>query len=659
MCGIAGIVTIYSEKEIPLNGLRRMAAIMRHRGPDGFGFYRDSRAGLAHARLSIIDLEGGSQPLCNENGTLWIAFNGEIFNYRELRAELEQQGHVFVTASDTEVIVHAFEQHGPECLRRLNGQFAFAIWDKNKQELFAARDRVGIRPFFYTIVEGQLLFASEIKALFTDDRVGRQIDPYALDQICTFWFTVPPRTAFRDVFELPAGHHLQVKHGSLTTRRYWEPEFGSFPAAKSGDEYAEELRALLIDATRLQLRADVPVGSYLSGGIDSSAITALVKNHTQTPVRTFSVSFEEAGFDESGYQRRMVEHLHADHSSVSCSNADIGRIFGDVIWHTEKPVVRTAPAPLYLLSQLVRRNGFKVVLTGEGADEILAGYDLFKEVQVRRFLERGPNSSWRPLILKRLYPYLALSPVRSLEYARAFFDATDGRYPAAYSSHVPRWKTTSMIKTFYSDSYKSFLGDYNSVDELTLFLCPAPARRDALSQAQYIEMKTLLPGYLLSSQGDRVAMANSVESRFPFLDHRVIEFCNALPPALKMRGLDEKYLLKKSVKQMLPPEILSRKKQPYRAPDAKSFFHKDAPDYVRDLLSPANLSATGFFDANYTSLLVKKCTNSQLLGMKDNMAAVFILSTLLIHQRFIKQFARHHIPSIERREIHADFAGKA
>jgi asparagine synthase (glutamine-hydrolysing) len=659
MCGIAGIINIYSEKEIPLNGLRRMTAIMRHRGPDGFGFYRDARAGLGHARLSIIDLEGGGQPLTNETGTLWITFNGEIFNYRELRAELEQQGHVFSTASDTEVILHAFEQHGSECLGRLNGQFAFAIWDKTRQELFAARDRVGIRPFFYTLVEGQLLFASEIKALFTDGRVAREIDPYALDQICTFWFPVPPRTAFCDVFELPAGHHLQAKQGSLKIRRYWEPVLRQAPTAKSEDDYAEELRALLIDATRLQLRADVPVGSYLSGGIDSSAITALVKNHTQTPLRTFSVSFEDADFDESSYQRKMAEHLQADHSSVSCSHADIGSIFSDVVWHTEMPVVRTAPAPLYLLSRLARRSGYKVVLTGEGADEILAGYDIFKEVKVRRFLERGPNSPWRPLILKRLYPYLAVSPVRSLQYARAFFREADERYPPAYASHVPRWKTTSMIKTFYSESYKRFLGDYNCVNELTRYLRPASRCPDALSQAQYIEMKTLLPGYLLSSQGDRMAMANSIESRFPFLDHRVIEFCNALPPALKMRGLTEKYLLKKSMQDMLPAEILSRKKQPYRAPDAKSFLHGEGPDYVRDLLSPANLSATGFFDVNATSLLVKKCMNNALLGMKDNMAIVLIVSTLLIHQLFIKQFTLAKIPSIEGREIHADFAGKA
>ncbi len=637
MCGIAGIFNIYSNGEISREVLSAMTAMLRHRGPDGTGFYRDQRVGLGHARLSIIDLEGGTQPLANEDRSLWITFNGEIFNYRELRRELEQQGHRFATQSDTEVIVHAYEQHGAACLTRLNGQFAFAIWDRRRDELFIARDRVGIRPLFYTLPSGQLLFASEVKALFMDRRVRRQLDPYALDQIATFWMTVPPRTAFTDVFELPPAHWMKAGRGSLKIEQYWEPDIRQVAPPRTEEECAGRLRELLVDATRLQLRADVPVGSYLSGGLDSSIITALVKNYTDTPLRTFSVSFADRTFDETPHQQRMVEHLAAEHSGITCTNADIGAVFPDVIWHTEKPVVRTAPAPLFLLSRLVRESGYKVVLTGEGADEVLAGYDLFKEVKVRAFLARNPRSAWRPLILKRLYPYLAASPVRSLPYAEAFFNTADTAFPAAYRSHVPRWKSTSMIKVFLSETYRNFLRSYRSVNELAIYFGPASVRDD-LSQAQYIEMKSLLPGYLLSSQGDRVALAHSIESRFPFLDHRVIEFCNHLPPAFKMRALTEKYLLKKSMRDLLPPTVIARTKQPYRAPDAASFFHPGAPEYVQDLLSPESLRQTGYFDPANTAQLVKKCREGRATGMKDNMAAVFILSTLLLHEHYIKNF---------------------
>ena len=658
MCGIAGILNIHDDAGIPRDVLESMVAILRHRGPDGAGFYQDSRIGLGHARLSIIDLEGGGQPMHNEDGSLWITFNGEIFNYRELRTDLQARGHTFYTGSDTEVLLHCFEEHGRDCLHQLNGQFAFAIWDRKRKELFAARDRVGIRPLFYTRAAGRLLFASEIKALFMDRHVERRIDPPALDQIATFWMTVPPRTAFCGVSELPAGHYLTVKEGELRVHGYWEPELRPEPLAGTEEECAEELRALLIDATRLQLRADVPVGSYLSGGIDSSIITALIHGYTDSPLRTFSVTFADAGFDESSYQRRMVEHLNADHSSITCTNDDIGAAFPEVIWHTEKPVVRTAPAPLFLLSKLVRESGYKVVLTGEGADEILAGYDLFKEVKVRCFLERGRGSKWRPLILKRLYPWLAVSPVRSLPYAEAFFNAGGVGWPSEFSSHVPRWKTTSMIKTFFSEQYRTAAGASPALDELALYLGPGGTNDDLL-QAQYLEMKTLLPGYLLSSQGDRVAMAHSVESRFPFLDHRVIEFCNRLPAGIKMRALREKYILKKSMAGLLPAEITARTKQPYRAPDAKSFFPGTSPEYVMELLSARNLSETGYFDPKNTELLVRKCRGGNVPGFKDNMAVVFILSTLLLHDLFIRNFETRACHFTEGRANNANYAAQA
>ncbi len=636
MCGIAGVVNLNTA--VPMELLEDMIAAVRHRGPDGFGFYNDGNAGLAHARLSIIDLEGGWQPMHNEDKNQWIVFNGEIFNYPELRVVLEKRGHRFYTQSDTEVIIHLYEDYGPECLKFLNGQFAFAIWDKKKETLFAARDRVGIRPFFYTRHNGSLLFASEIKALFASQYIKREIDPFAIDQIFTFWLTLPPRTAFKDIYELPAGHYMTFDKGDLKIEKYWDLDFTMEDSTRTERVCADELRELLLDATRLQLRADVPVGAYLSGGLDSAVIAALIRNFSDSPLRTFSVTFDDAVFDESEYQAQMITHLGTDHSNIRCTYSDIGAVFPDVIWHTEKPVVRTAPAPLFILSKLVRESGYKVVLTGEGSDEILAGYDIFKEVKIRRFIEKFPNSQFRPLILRRLYPYLAQSPVKSLPYALSFFRSDASGYPPACYSHVPRWKTTSKIKTFFSNSLKDRLGTYYGIDELSPMLPARAGDLDDISLAQHLEIKTLLSCYLLSSQGDRVAMAHSIEGRVPFLDHRVIEFCCKLPPTMRMRVLTEKYILKEGMKGLLPPSIVKRSKQPYMAPDAKSFLQKDSPDYVGELLSEDNLKKTGYFSPKAVSALISKCRQNPVLGFKDNMAVVGIISTLLLHDRFIDNF---------------------
>ncbi|HEY5997784.1 MAG TPA: asparagine synthase (glutamine-hydrolyzing) [bacterium] len=639
MCGIAGVLNGVSREPVRREQLQHMIGVLRHRGPDGFGFFQGEGVGLAHARLSIIDLEGGWQPIHNEDKRVWIVFNGEIFNYLELREALVKLGHVFYTRSDTEVIVHLYEEYGIDCVQHLNGQFAFAVWDKGRERLFLARDRVGIRPLFYTRVGGSLLFASEVKSLFTDPRVSRTIEPRALDQVFTFWMTVPPQTAFAGVQELPAGHVMVVEKDVETTACYWDPDFRQEQPPRREAEYAEELRALLLDATRLQLRADVPVGAYLSGGLDSSVIATLVRRFSDTPVRTFSVNFSDEAFDERGYQQEVVDHLGTDHSSITCTGRDIGAAFPDVIWHAEKPILRTAPTPLMLLSRLVRESGYKVVLTGEGSDEILAGYDIFKEAKIRRFLARAPESTFRPLILKRLYPYLEKSPVRSVRYGEAFFNADVSGYPEAFYAHVPRWNTTRKTKVFFSDPLKSALHGYDNLQALAPLLHERLPQYDYLSQAQYLEIKTLLSGYLLCSQGDRMAMANSVEGRFPFLDHRVMEFCFALPPGLRMRALTEKYLLKKSVRDLLPQSITRRTKQPYMAPDAQSFFHAQPLDYVDDLLSENRLRRAGYFNPTAVAMLAKKCRQSQVLGFKDNMALVGILSTMLLHDQFVENFA--------------------
>ena len=403
-----------------------MIRAVQHRGPDGLSVRIDRRVGLAHARLSIIDLALGAQPIHNEDQTVWVVFNGEIFNYIELRRDLQRLGHRFHTESDTEVIVHLYEEHGDSFVQHLNGQFAFALHDTLRQRLVVARDRVGIRPVFYTVADGRFAVASEIKALFTLPAVERRLDVGALGEIFTWWSTLPPRTAFEGISQLPPGHLLVLELGAHAPAPrvscYWDWQFPeSTLGARSEADCADELHALLVDAVRLQLRADVPVGAYLSGGLDSSIITAIIQRYTDTPLRTFSLTFDDAEFDESEHQRVMVEHLGTDHTSVRASRADIARAFPRTIWHAESPIVRTAPTPLMLLSGHVRASGYKVVLTGEGADEVLGGYDIFKEAKVRRFMARVPGSKFRPEIIRRLYPWMTHAPPAGNAFSQAFF----------------------------------------------------------------------------------------------------------------------------------------------------------------------------------------------------------------------------------------------
>jgi len=643
MCGIAGILNLTEGSPPTQEQVQNMLAQIRHRGPDEFGVYLDDRVGLGNARLSIIDLSGGQQPVTNEDKTLWIVFNGEIFNYVELRPELEARGHRFTTNSDTEVLLHAYEEFGPACLERLNGQFAFAIWNTKDRSLFLARDRLGVRPLFYTIQNGRLLFGSEIKAILADSRVPIAIDPLVLDQVFTFWSPLAPRSIFRGIDQLPPGHSMRVCGGETIVRSYWEPTFPTYgdntPPSKTENEYLEELSALLIDSARIRLRADVPVGAYLSGGLDSSIIASIIRNFTSNRLETFSIAFSDAAFDESVFQRKMAEVLGTKHHEVYATHADIGQVFPEVIWHTEVPLLRTAPAPMFLLSKLVRSHGYKVVLTGEGADEFLAGYDIFKEARVRRFWAREPQSMRRPLLLKRLYADIP-GMANNFAFLKAFFGQGLTETDLPYYSHAVRWRNTRRATRFFSEALTNEL---HSSKRLVFDQIAYPKQFGhwgKLAQAQYLEISVFLSQYLLSSQGDRVSMANSVEGRFPFLDYRMVEFCNRLPGGLKLRGLTEKYILKKLGAKWLPPEIFSRSKRPYRSPIHKSFFNEKAPDYVREVLSPTAIGRTGFFAPGAVGQLVKKIESGVSIGETDDMALAGIISTQLLHQHFVDRFPR-------------------
>ncbi len=641
MCGIAG----FSGPDVGIDNahpaLERMIHPLAHRGPDGFGFHAEPGAALAHARLSIIDLATGDQPIHNERRTAWTVFNGEIFNYVELRRDLEARGHRFYTHSDTEVIVHLYDRYGDDFVQHLNGQFAIALWDGERRRLVLARDRAGIRPLYHAQRHGRVWFASEVKSLLAVLPECAQLNPRALMQTLTYWAPVDPDTLYEGVQSLPPGCLLSIEaDGSQHLRTYWNWEFpddadtspSRYPL--SVEQATTELRELLVDAVRLQLRADVPVGAYLSGGLDSSGIVALIKGFTDTPVRTFSVAFEDGEFDESEHQQAMVRHLGTDHTTLRCTRRDIGEAFPRLIRHTETPVLRTAPVPLMLLAGSVREHGYKVVLTGEGADEVFGGYDLFKEAKVRRFWARQPDSRLRPRLLERLYGYLRNSPVSHPGFAQSFFGQGMEHLHRPVFAHVPRWTTSQRALAFLSPDLRAASTSWDPLDAYEQTLPPGIMDWSPLARDQYVEAKSLLAGYLLSSQGDRVAMANSIEGRFPYLDHRVIEFANRLPPSFKIRGMTEKYLLRRALADLLPADIVQRTKQPYRAPDSQSFFFDGKPlDYVAELLAPAAVRDAGYFEPQAVSRLVEKCRQGRATGFADNQAFVGILSTLLVHRQ--------------------------
>ncbi len=638
MCGIAGIVGAGGRDLAPDRAsMLRMLGLIRHRGPDQFGVFQDGAATLGSARLSIIDLSNGQQPIANEDGTLWIVFNGEIFNYVELRPKLEKRGHRFATGSDTEVLLHSYEEYGAECVHRFNGQFAFAIWDSRARRLVIGRDRTGIRPVFYIEAAGALLFASEVKALLSHPDVKGELDPVSLEQVFTFWSPLRGRSAFRGIRELPPGHLLTYAGGRLTTRQYWDL---SFPEeAATADRFApvahylERFESLLTDATRIRLRSDVPVGAYLSGGLDSSTIARLVNSHATGPLATFSIAFEDPQFDESEFQLRMARVLGTRHEVVRATHADIGRVFPEVVWHTETPVTRTAPAPMFMLSKLVRDCGYKVVLTGEGADEVLAGYDIFKEAAIRRFWARVPESRLRPQLLRRLYADIPKLRGTTSSFLAAFFRQNLADVRSPYYSHLVRWRNNERTRRFLSAGIRDAANRQRNGDGMP-DMPPGSASWGHLQRGQYLEGAVFLSQYLLSSQGDRVAMAHSVESRLPFLDYRVVEFCAALPSALKLRGLTDKYLLRQLGRKILPPEVWQRPKRPYRAPVHKSFF-SPRHDYIGELLSPEQVEAAGYFNPAAVTQLAGKAARGQDLSETDDMALAGILSTQLLHHAFV------------------------
>ena len=633
MCGIAGIVD-YSGKRVDGPVIEKMLCAINYRGPDESGIYLSDHTGIGNVRLSIIDLSTGQQPLSDLSGRFWIVFNGEIFNYPELREILIKKGYNLKTHSDTEVLVQLYALYGSECLQMLNGQFAFAIWDKVKEEVFIARDRIGIRPLFYHLANGRFTFASEIKSIFTQKDIVPEFSYENLSQIYTFWTAITPGTAFKDIYELSPGHYMVYNREGIKTGRYWGLNYNDTFEGITMPEALENFRELFYDAVRIRLRADVEVAAYLSGGIDSSSTVAYIKDIEPGVLNTFSIGFRDRDFDETAYQNEAVKFLNTRHKSITCSSDDISRSFPRVIWHTETPVTRTAPAPMFLLSKLVRENNIKVVITGEGADEMLAGYDIFKEAKIRRFWASQPDSAIRPKLLTKLYPYLPQMRQANPAILKMFYGYKLEETDNPFYSHLLRWNNSNHIKKHFSEQLKSQLNGYSPLDHLEQYLPGDFGKWDYLEKSQWLETSIFMSGYLLSSQGDRMAMANSVEGRYPFLDYRVIEFCNKLPADFKLNGLNEKFFLKKLMQGKIPDSIVKRSKQAYRAPIKSAFMTENAPEYVKEMLSPELFSKAGIFDYTSISNLLQKIELTGNSSEVDDMVLASVISTHLLFTMF-------------------------
>ncbi len=635
MCGIAGIYKT-STHSIDPGTIKKMLSQIQYRGPDESGIYIGQGIGLGNVRLSIIDIQQGQQPMSSSDGNHWIAFNGEIFNFIELREELKSLGYIFRTASDTEVLLILYLHYGKNCLEKLNGQFAFAIWDSLKNELFLARDRLGIRPLYYVKSHRDFAFASEMKCLFESGMVDPQIDPVSVTEAFTFWTIPSPGTLFKDVKELSPGHYMVISEGRMETHAYWDLQFRPQTelVERSIQDAAEEFEELLSDAVRLRLRSDVQVAAYLSGGLDSSATTYYIKQADPGILNTFSIGFDDPEFDETSFQETVSKALDTSHIFITCKKDDIAAHFARVLWHSETPLFRTGAVPMYLLSRLVHDHEIKVVITGEGADEFLGGYNIFKEALIREFWSRQPHSKIRPLLLQKLYPYLSQFKGRSSNMLRFFYGYRLTDVDSPIYSHLVRWNNSSHIREHIHPAIAE-LSESDPIERVMTMLPPGIESWDILSRAQWLESKLFLSGYLLSSQGDRVAMANSVEGRYPFLDHRVVEFSTGISSNHKMKGLNEKYLLKWLMKDHLPVSVVTRSKQAYRAPVASSLLSNNAPDYFKDLISSAQIKKHGFFKEESVNKLIDKLGSGHTVTENDNMAIAGILSMQILTDQFV------------------------
>lgn len=638
MCGIAGFINSHLSSDSYSQVITDMLQRIDYRGPDELGYYFDESAAIGSVRLSIIDLTTGTQPFFDDEQRYCLVYNGELYNYLELKEELKQFGHVFSTTSDTEVLLKSWIQWGEQALKKFNGGYSFAIYDRVKNSCLLVRDRFGKRPLYYTTVNGALLFASELKCFL--DYPGMQFawDTEAVKSVVACWTPLPDQTVFNAVKQIPPGCCARYAAGALEISSYYELDFQPVEFAGTEQEAVEATRNIIKESVKLRMRSDVEVGTYLSGGLDSSIVTQLVVEESTLPVHSFSVCFEEKEFDESEQQQQMSAHLGTKHQSFLVSNRRIADDFPLAVWHAEVPLFRTALVPLYSLSKIVNNAGIKVVLTGEGSDEAFLGYDIFKETHLRQRW-KSLNQSERESVVSKLYPYLKHFSGENVKALAAVYDQfADGQDEPLFS-HELRFRNSQFGLRMLGGAKDGVEGlrSYANLNHIE--------RLEPIRRTQWLEFKTLLAGYLLSSQGDRMSLANSVENRCPFLDHNVVEFANSLPIDMRLKnGTNEKYLLKKAFADVLPGNIVNRFKQPYRAPDAAPFIGSNRPDYVDDLLQTERLSQLGFLDIEFCKRFASKMLNAvgpEAISPRENQALVSLLSLVMLDSCFIQNQNTH------------------
>ncbi len=623
MCGIAGIVDLRAERPIDEPLLRAMTGSLAHRGPDGDGFHIEPGVGLGHRRLSIIDLAGGKQPLYNEDHSVVVTFNGEIFNFAEVEADLIQRGHTFRTRSDTEVIVHAWEEWGVECLHRFNGMFAFAVWDRRTRTLFVARDRLGVKPLYYAeLADGRLVFGSELKAVLLHPDVPRRIDPRAIEDYFAFCYIPDPKTIYRDVHKLEPGTYFCVQRGQgrLTPVRYWDvPLAGERHPEQSPDRWESELRARLQEAVRKRLVSDVPLGAFLSGGIDSSAVVAMMREIGAARVLTCSIGFSEPKYDESAYARMVAEAKRTDHKTEVVEPSDYS-LLEKLVGLYDEPFADSSAIPTYRVCELARRH-VTVALSGDGGDEDFIGYRRYQlfdmEERMRGLMPGGLRRAvFGPL--GRLYPKLDWAP-RMLRGKTTFQSLA--RDPVAAYLHGVSICKDDVRAQLYSRDFKQELHGYNA-GEVFASHVEGKTFSDSLSLVQYLDYKTYLPGDILTKV-DRASMAHGLEVRTPFLDYELVAWAAQLPARVKLRGTEGKYLLKKSLEPLLPREVLYRTKMGFAVP-LDVWFRGELKTHIADVVRGERLRTCGLFDERTLVRVVEQHQS----GRRDNSALLWQLLML-------------------------------
>jgi asparagine synthase (glutamine-hydrolysing) len=590
MCGIAGAVDLKGTREFPWDRLLSMTAAIAHRGPDDEQIHIEPGVALGARRLSIIDLAGGRQPLANEDESVWVAFNGELFEYPELRPQLLARGHRLATRCDTEAWVHLYEDLGEKMFEKARGQFAVSLWDRNTRTLILGRDRVGICPLYYTEVDGWLLWASEIKALLASGMVAARPDPRGVDHFFTFFCAGTTRTFFDGISSLPPGHFLQVRDGRATKHCYWDldfPDAGSERRLDDPTPLVEELEGLLMQAVERRLRSDVPVVSYISGGLDSTVVLGSCSRQRGEPIPAFTIGFDRAGPDERSHATEAASVLGSPLTTVTMDRAGLAHTYPELVRAAEGPVLDTSCAALLRLAQEVHRQGYKVALTGEGADEALAGYVWYKAQMIRDTIT---GKIGQPL--PKLFRWLAMAAAGGRRPLLPADEAIRGVRPAQQELYE---FITQAKPTVYSGSMWDRLGDHNPYNDLDI-TNERIGRWHPLNQSLYVGYKVMLAGLLMICKGDRIAMNASVETRYPFLDDDVIAFCAGIAPEYKLRGRTEKWILRQAAARILPERIARRPKTMFRACMAGTFLGPDRPPWVDQLLSVESLKATGFFD---------------------------------------------------------------